>query len=99
MQKEGEHPSKGLARILSQELGVKKFGFSPAPRVFSYYSRSSLYPNKHHWDLAFVYSVKLFETLKKKNCWEELCFTKMSELNTKSFGWNVELVRDLGLVK
>ena len=94
---EGEDPKAALDRIMNDQLQVSKFR-AGGPRVLSYYSPSDWYPGNSHWDLAIVYPVKLLHPVRRPPWWRVLGFVEKSRLRAKQFGWNADLVRDLGIV-
>jgi ADP-ribose pyrophosphatase YjhB (NUDIX family) len=93
---EGEHPEDTVRRVLRDQLGLRKFVISP-PRVFSYTWPSDWYPGNNHWDLAFVYPVKVSESIKELPWWKELTFVGKGQLEDADFGWNDDLMKDLGI--
>jgi hypothetical protein len=105
--REGEDPRSALGRIVSEEIGARgHYMVSPEnPMVFSYYSPSDSYPGSSHWDLALIYRVRLPKTISFANnkyasrFWKELEYLQRgSELGSKEFGWNTELMADLKLM-
>ena len=94
--REGEHPDDCLSRIVREQLGVNRFTASP-PRVLSYSWPSEWYPGSEHWDLVFAYEVKLQQPLKELPWWSELSFKGRAQLRGAKFGWNDDLMRDLGV--
>jgi ADP-ribose pyrophosphatase YjhB (NUDIX family) len=95
--REGEHPDDCLRRVVREQLGVRSFKAS-RPRVFSYSAPSDWYPGNEHWDLVFVYKVKLQGTPKTLPWWRELRFVGRLERGRADFGWNEDMMRDLGLM-
>ncbi|MDA4131197.1 MAG: hypothetical protein OK457_10540 [Thaumarchaeota archaeon] len=103
---EGEHPEDAIRRIMKDQLEMKDFSLSrKGPRVFSYNTPSQWYPGNNHWDLALVYDVKVkskSQTSPKNipKWWSELYFVKKKkEFRDKDYGWNDDIMRDLGLVE
>jgi len=96
---EGEHPDQALRRAMLDELGIKSFSAS-TPKIMSYTSPSDWYPGNSHWDLAFVYRVRTSESPDKKRLpwWRELDFLPAHELKQRNFGWNEDMMKDLGLI-
>lgn len=100
--KSGESPRKALARIMNEQLGIKKFKILPEqPRIVSYYSPSSWYPGNRHWDLAFIYTTVITKGVPeniRQRYWRDLRFVrKGKDIKTKNFGWNSDLMSDLRL--
>jgi ADP-ribose pyrophosphatase YjhB (NUDIX family) len=96
--REGEHPEDALARVMRDELGAKEYQFEPNPKIVSYYSPSDWYPGQSHWDLAFVYRIKVGEGFQPSmKWWRQLEFCKLENLKEKDFGWNIDLMHDLQL--
>jgi hypothetical protein len=93
---EGEDPRLGLDRVMAEQLGVTDFR-ATGPRVFSYAEPSSWYPGHKHWDLAFVYDVKVDGQIKPLPWWNDLRFEEKRKLRAKDFGWNSDFVRDVGV--
>jgi ADP-ribose pyrophosphatase YjhB (NUDIX family) len=93
---EGEHPEDTVRRVLRDQLGLRTFVISP-PKVFSYTWPSDWYPGNNHWDLAFVYPVKVSESIKELPWWKELAFVDKDQLEDPDFGWNDDLMKDLGI--
>jgi hypothetical protein len=98
--REGEHPEQAIKRIMEDQVGIGDYSLSKkGPRVFSYTSPSDWYPGNNHWDLAFVYDVKVrkgSKDLQLPKWWQELSFLKKKkDLLTKDFGWNADFMRDL----
>src|SRR5439155_11949617 len=91
---EGEHPDKAMRRVMRDQLGLRTFTVS-TPRVFSYTWPSDWYPGNDHWDLAFVYPVKISEPIKNLPWWKELRFVDREQLGRTNFGWNDDLMKDL----
>lgn len=97
--REGEHPDDALARIMREQLKVKRYTTS-ARKVFSWYSLSTeWYPGKRHWDLLFAYKVKAQLPAKSLPWWRDLRWVDPITLRDTDFSWNRELMRSLGLVK
>jgi hypothetical protein len=94
---EGEHPDLALLRVMRDQLGIEKFS-APAPQIMSYNSPSDWYPGNLHWDLVFAYRVKTSASPRKFPWWQELAFLGRQELRKKNFGWNEDMMKDLGLV-
>jgi ADP-ribose pyrophosphatase YjhB (NUDIX family) len=92
--REGEHPDDTAKRVLRDQLGLRRFEIS-APTIFSYTWPSDWYPGNYHWDLAFVYPVKISEPIKKLSWWKELRFVGKGQLEGADFGWNDDLMKDL----
>jgi hypothetical protein len=96
--REGEHPDDALGRVLEDQLQVRNFTKSQ-PRIMSYATPSDWYPGSDHWDLAFVYDVKVQGPIKKPSWWDELRFMSKTELKDVDLGWNDDFMRDLKLVR
>ena len=102
---EGEHPNEALQRIMEDQLGITQYTVSKGgPEVMSYYEPSQLYPGSNHWDLAFVYSVKIKSkydpTKRMPRWWQELVFAKKKkDFRGKDYGWNEDFMRDLGFAE
>ncbi|MDA4122887.1 MAG: hypothetical protein OK456_06895 [Thaumarchaeota archaeon] len=94
---EGEHPKDSLSRVMRDQLGMERYSAS-SPRVVSYTSPSDWYPGNSHWDLAFLYEVKTSEAPKKLPWWQDLSFLGKAELRRRDFGWNQDMMKDLGYV-
>jgi hypothetical protein len=94
---EGEHPDDCVGRVVRVRLGVRSFT-SSTPRIFSYSTPSDWYPGSEHWDLTFVYEVKLREKPKTLPWWRKLAFVGRVERRRADFGWNEDMMRDLELV-
>src|SRR5579862_975310 len=102
--REGEHPENAIKRIMADQVGMDDYSISTkGPRVFSYYTPSEWYPGNNHWDLAFVYEVKVKGKSQSKEIprwWQELLFVKKKkDFRDKDFGWNQDFIKDLGLVE
>jgi hypothetical protein len=99
--REGEHPEDALKRIVVDQVGISDYSVSKkGPRVFSYSVPSDWYPGNNHWDLAFVYDVKVKTKGKEiPKWWQELEFVKKKDFREKDFGWNSDFMCDLGLVE
>jgi hypothetical protein len=95
--REGEHPDICVSRVMREQVGVERFDIS-APRVLSYTWPSDWYPGNDHWDLVFVYDVRLRSPIRMGAWWKELGFVGRTELSGARFGWNDDLMRDLDLV-
>lgn len=96
--REGEPPDECARRVVGDQLGVKKFKLS-TPRVYSYAFPSDWYPGHKHWDIVFAYDVVLGEGLVDLNWWRDLRFVKSTDLQGLDFGWNEDLMVDLGIVR
>lgn len=94
--REGEHPDSCVRRVINDQLGVDRFDMAPA-RVFSYATPSDWYPGNHHWDIVFVYEASLRQEVSIQPWWKELRFVGRTELERARFGWNDDLMKDLGL--
>ncbi len=61
--------------------------------------RQTGYQGNNHWDLAFVYDVKVRKGAKELQVpkwWRELEFVKKKkDFLTKDYGWNDDFMRDL----
>lgn len=98
--REGEHPEEAVRRIMEDQVGIGDYSISKkGPGVFSYNSPSDWYPGNNHWDLAFVYDVKVrkgSKDLQVPKWWQELEFVKKKkDLLMKNYGWNDDFMRDL----
>lgn len=97
--REGEHPETALRRIMEDQLGIGDYSLAKkGPQVFSYTAPSDWYPGNNHWDLAFVYDVRVRgKSLKDMpRWWQELDFVrKKKDLLSKDYGWNDDFMRDL----
>jgi hypothetical protein len=97
--REGEHPEQALRRIMEDQLQIGDYSLSKkGPRIYSYTSASDWYPGNSHWDLAFVYDVRIrgkgLKDLPK--WWNELEFVKKKkDFLSKDYGWNNDFMRDL----
>jgi hypothetical protein len=87
-----------LARVMRDQLEVKKYRASP-PLVLSWYSLSDWYPGERHWDLLFAYKVKAQLPSKIFPWWRDLSWVVTATLHARNFGWNRELMQQLGLVR
>jgi ADP-ribose pyrophosphatase YjhB (NUDIX family) len=94
---EGEHPYHALARVMRDQLEVKKYESSP-PLVLSWYSLSDWYPGERHWDLLFAYKVRAQPPSKIPPWWRDLGWNDCAGLQARDFGWNRELMQQLKLV-
>ena len=94
---EGEHPDVCMNRVMREQVGAEKFDAAPA-HVLSYTSPSDWYPGNEHWDIVFVYEISLRQPVKRAPWWKELQFMGRTELKDARFGWNDDLMMDLGLV-
>ncbi len=95
--REGEHPDDCLRRVVREQIGVREFTASP-PKVLSYATPSEWYPGNEHWDIVFAYDVKLHQPVKVLPWWSKLGFMGKAELADAKFGWNDDLMRDLGII-
>jgi ADP-ribose pyrophosphatase YjhB (NUDIX family) len=95
--REGEHPDACMNRVMREQVGVERFDVSAA-RILSYTSPSDWYPGNDHWDLVFAYDVSLHQSITQAPWWRELRFMGRTEMRDGRFGWNDDLMRDLGLV-
>jgi ADP-ribose pyrophosphatase YjhB (NUDIX family) len=96
---EGEHPDQTLARVMRDQLGIKKYQTS-SPLILSWYSLSDdWYPGQRHWDLLFAYKVKAQPPSKMPPWWRDLGWADPATLHARDFGWNRELMQQLGLVR
>jgi ADP-ribose pyrophosphatase YjhB (NUDIX family) len=98
---EGEHPDEALRRIMKEQIGIANFEMPKGgPRIYSYSAPSDWYPGNNHWDLVFVYDIKVRPKDVKDvpRWWQELGFMKKKEIRGKNFGWNEDLMRDLELL-
>jgi len=98
--REGEHPEEAVRRIMEDQIGIGDYSLSKkGPQVFSYNSPSDWYQGNNHWDLAFVYDVKVRKGAKELQVpkwWRELEFVKKKkDFLTKDYGWNDDFMRDL----
>lgn len=97
--REGEHPDRALSRVMHDQLRVMKYK-ALAPKVFSWYSLSvDWYPGKRHWDLLFAYKIKTQPPSKTPPWWQDLGWADPDTLHARDFGWNRELMQQLGLVR
>jgi hypothetical protein len=95
---EREDPAETAARVLREQVGVKKFQVKGV-RVLSYPSVSeSWYPGQPHWDLAFVYDVRAAPPAKTPPWWRELGWMDWRARKGQDWGWNEDLYQDLGLL-
>jgi len=92
---EGEDPREGLGRVMAEQLRVRSYR-ARGPRVFSYLSPSDWYPGHKHWDLAFVYDVKVEGPVGLPPWWGSLGFEDRKKIRASDFGWNSDLVTDIG---
>ena len=102
--REGEHPEDAIKRIMTDQVAMSDYSISKkGPYVFSYSTPSDWYPGNNHWDLAFVYDVRVKAKDKDKEIpkwWQELQFVKKKkDFRDKDYGWNEDFMRDLGLVE
>jgi hypothetical protein len=102
---EGENPEDALRRVMADQLEMQDYTISrKGPMVFSYNTPSDWYPGYNHWDLALVYDVKVKQKSQPSvkslpKWWQELYYVKKKkEFRDKDYGWNDDLMRDLGLV-
>lgn len=95
--REGEHPEAALKRVMEQQLGAKRWAMK-GMTVASYTAKSDWYPPHAHWDLAFVFEVTA-DVPERSSNWRELAWFSPKEGRAMEFGWNADLVRDLGLTK
>ncbi len=102
---EGENPGDALRRVMKDQLEITDYTLSKkGPLVFSYTTPSDWYPGYTHWDLALVYDVKVKSKTQPSvkslpKWWQELYFVKKKkEFRDKDYGWNDDLMRDLGLL-
>jgi len=102
---EGEHPDEALNRIMKDQLMISDFTIDESPRVYSYYYPSDWYPGNNHWDLVFVYDIKVrAKDLPAKanvpHWWQEISFAKKKkDFRGKDYGGNSDLMVDLGLLE
>jgi len=101
--REGEHPEDAIKRIMTDQIGIAEYSISnKGPSVFSYSTLSDWYPGNNHWDLVFVYDVKVKSKGQQKEIpkwWQELLFVKKKkDFRGKDYGWNEDFMRDLALV-
>ncbi len=95
----GEHPDHALGRVMRSQLGTEKYSTSGA-KVFSFYDPSSYYRGKRHWDICFVYEVKLRGPLGARPWFAKLRYAKKNELKVSEFGSAIGyLARELGLIR
>lgn len=95
---EGEHPDDALKRVMRDQLGARDFE-AAKPVVFSYTAPSDRYPGNRHWDLGFVYKVRSDLPRTPSAHWRELRWRDARELRSDDFGWNGDLLVDLGVLK
>ena len=104
---EGEHPDEALGRIMRDQLQIQDYTVenSESPHVLSYWYPSDWYPGNNHWDLVFVYDVKVrAKDLPSKgdlpHWWQEISFAKKKkDFRDKDYGGNADLMVDLGLLE
>jgi len=97
--REGEHPDRALQRILRDQLRAPRYT-ATKPEVLSWYSLSTeWYPGKRHWDLLFAYRVKTSLPAKTPPWWTDLGWVDVADLHARDFGWNRELMVELGLLR
>lgn len=92
---EGEHPDQALRRVMRDQLEIERFSVKE-PTVMSYTSPSDWYPGNFHWDLVFVYNVKTSASPKNLPWWRELVFLDKNDLRKRDFGWNEDMMKDIG---
>ena len=99
--REGEHPEEAIRRIMEDQIGIGNYALTKkGPKIFSYKSASDWYPGNSHWDLAFVYDVKVrgkrFGDDQIPKWWKQLEFVKKKkDFLSKNYGWNDDFMKDL----
>ena len=96
--REGEHPEDALDRVLRAQVCATDYE-ERALDVGSYTHPSTWYPKNRHWDLVFTYEVDATLPARARPWWSELGWFDASKLRAADFGWNGDLMRDLGIVK
>ncbi|MCA1812691.1 MAG: hypothetical protein LC624_01920 [Halobacteriales archaeon] len=94
--REGEHPERGLARVLRGQLRVTSWTIQDA-HIGSWTYPSTWYPGHKHWDLAFTYRVKARLPAKHGPWWKELAWCAPGDVRAKDFGWSDDYARELGI--
>ncbi len=98
---EGEDPADTLDRIVRKLVGVKRYDLAKdRPLVYSATQESGWYPGHAHWDVAFVYDVKI-DALPERipPWWRALEWRGPDELRSREFAWNDDLVRALRIAR
>lgn len=96
--REGEHPRECLRRVMIDQLRIDRFT-TTSERVFSYWALSTdWYPGERHWDIVFVYFVGITRLPRKPPWWRVLGFADKKEMGVEDFGWESDLMKDLGIL-
>jgi len=95
---EGEGPDDTLKRIGRDMLGAKRWAVTGS-KTYGFYDPSDWYPGKMHYDLCFVYDVKLAKVPAVPPWFQELEFVDSRKFRAKDFGSaQGDLARELKLV-
>ncbi|HVL88493.1 MAG TPA: hypothetical protein VM681_10900 [Candidatus Thermoplasmatota archaeon] len=95
--REHEHPDDALARVLRAQVGARSYE-ATALEIVSASAQSTWYPGERHWDLAFVYLVDANAPAKPPRWWHELSWMDTRKLRASDFGWNGDMLVDLGVL-
>lgn len=96
---EGESPDGCLERIMSGMLEVRRWSVARSS-VHAFYDPSSLFPGEKHYDLCFVYDVKLSKAPAVPPWFSRLEFLDPRALRSDEFGSSMgDLAKALKLAK
>ena len=82
---EGEAPNDTLVRIMRDMLGMKRWTVL-RHKDYAFYDPSDWYPGKMHYDLCFVYDVKIAKAPRVPRWFQRLEFVDLSKLKSSEFG-------------
>lgn len=94
---EGEDPRRTVDRVMRRMLGVRDYAVSDRPLVYNATAPSGWYPGHRHWDLALVYDVRAKSEPRAPKLWRELAWKRPAELRARTFNWNSDLAKALGV--
>ena len=92
-------PDDTLARVMRDMLGVKRWTVV-RHKDYGFYDPSDWYPGRMHYDLCFVYDVKVAKVPEMPPWFAKLEFVDPSRMTSRDFGSaQGDLARALKLVK
>jgi len=95
----GESPADAARRVLREMLQVEEAYYTLID-VQSHLSESHDHPGEQHWDLCFIYDVRMGGEPGKPSWFSELAYTELQSLRAGDFTrGHGDILEELGLVR